>query len=227
MTTSGSISGTLTVREVVQTSLELIGAQAIGDDVDPNIAILAIRHLNWMLKTWQADGLNQWRVEEVSITWPPFIATATLDTNYLDFLNGRSRVGGFDQTMEQISTSDYADITNKASVSSRPLQYRVRKTTTTLEIALWPVPSVETIILGDGVRVIEDVTDLSQTIDIPQEWLETVFVCLAARLARPLRIHLSDPSLAATIQQDAQNAYARLRSFDQETASLFLAPDGR
>lgn len=227
MTTSGSISGTLTVREVVQTSLELIGAQAIGDDVDPNIAVLAIRHLNWMLKTWQADGLNQWRVEEVSITWPPFIATVTLDTNYLDFLNGRSRVGGFDQTMEQISISDYADITNKASTSSRPLQYRVRKTTTTLEIALWPVPSVETIILGDGVRVIEDVTDLAQTIDIPQEWLETVFVCLAARLARPLRIHVSDPGLAAAVQQDAQSAYARLRSFDQETSSLFLAPDGR
>jgi hypothetical protein len=224
MATSGTISSTLTVRQVITTSLENLGAIALGDTPEAEVSELGIKHLNWMLKTWQADGLNQFRVEEVSITWPASTATATLDTNFLDFLNGRSRVSGVDQTMEQISISDYAEISNKSTTSSRPTQYRVRKTISTLEIALWPVPSVDITILGDGVRVIEDVTSLDETIDIPQEWLEAVFICLAARLARPLRTHISDPALAAAIQQDAATAYARLRSFDQEETSVFFSP---
>lgn len=223
MATSGTINSTMNAREIIETSLEMLGTLPIGDAADADMITLGIKHLNWMLKTWQADGVNQFRVEEVSITWPADTATATLDTNYLDFVDARRRASSIDTPLTRISIGEYAEISNKTQ-SGTPTTYRVRKTISTLEIAIWPVPSADTTILGDGVRVIEDVTAATQNVDVPQEWLETIFVCLAARLSRPLRVHLSDPVLAGIIQQDATDRYARLRNFDQEETSVFLQP---
>lgn len=224
MATSGTINSTLTAREIIDTAAELIGAVSIGDTLPAEHAALGLKHLNWMLKTWQADGLcNQWRVEEVSISWPADTATVTLDTNYLDLMDVRRRISGIDTSLCRLSLSQYADLPNKAT-SGTPNSYTIRKTVSTLSMSIWPVPTAITTIMSDAARVIEDVTELSQNVDLPQEWLETVYVCLAARLTKPFRTHVSDPVLAQTVVQDAASMYARMKGFDDEAASVFFSP---
>lgn len=227
MATSGTISSTLTALEIITTAAELIGATPVGDELPAEQSALGLKHLNWMLKTWQADGAcNQWRLEEVSIAWPAATATVTLDTNYLDLMNTRRRISGIDTPLTRYSISDYADMPNKTQAGT-PVSYMIRKTASTLSVSLWPVPTAITTIMADAARVIEDVTALTQTLDVPQEWLETVFTCLAARLTRPFRTHVSDPVLAQRIEQDAASMYARMKAFDDEDGSVFFMVGGQ
>lgn len=224
MPTSGTINSTLNARQVIDTAAEMIGVKSLGDDLSDDEADLGLKHLNWMLKSWQADGLtNGWRVEEVTLTWPADTATVTLDTNYLALDDVRRQASAVDTPLTAYTLAEYAEIPNKTS-GGAPLIYSVRKTISTLAVSLWPVPTADTTIIANASRVIEDVTALTQNIDVPQEWLETVFTCLAARLVRPFRVHLSDPAGAQIITQAAETMYARLKDFDQEGGSVFLQP---
>lgn len=223
MATSGVITSTMTVREVVTTALELLGAVAIGDAPPSDLATLAMKHLTWMLKTWQADGVNGWRLLEVTITWPPATQTVTLSTDYLDLMDARLRVSTLDTMLTRLSIEEYSELSNK-TVAGTPTCYMVRKTVASLAVSLWPVPAASVTVLADAVRVIEDITALDQNIDVPQEWLETIYICLAARLTTVLRTVVSNPGLTASVLQNAQQLYARLRAFDQEETSVFLSP---
>lgn len=224
MATSGVITGTLTVRQVVHAALEMIGVLPLGDTANSADATAAMTHLNWMLKSWQADGLtNGWRVQEITYTHTAATATVALNTNYLDLMDVRRRVSSVDTPLERLSVSQYAEIPNKTQAGT-PTCYMIRKTLSTLNISLWPVPSSNTAIYADAARVIEDVTALTETLDVPQEWLETVYTCLAARLMLPFRTWITDPATASKIEERAGSLYARLKGFDDENASVFLMP---
>lgn len=190
----------------------------------PNSADAAtgLRHLNLMLKSWQADSAgNQWRIAEIAISWPASTAAVTLNTNYLRLSNLRYRSGGVDQVIDFVSLSDYALIPTKTQVGA-PLQATLRKTRDSLEMVVWPVPSAITALYMDGERVIEDVTDLAQTIDVPQEWLETAIYALAARLIIPFKMIVSDAATAGEIKARAATLYQTLKESDQEMGSVFL-----
>jgi hypothetical protein len=223
MATSGTIDGTLNAREIVLSALELLGVCALGDTPPAEESQLALKHLNWMLKTWQADPLvNGWRMQDVQIVWPADTATVTLDTNYLDLTNVRRQdASGFELPLMRYDPSEFAEIPSKTQAGA-PLIYTLRKTLSTLTMTVWPIPTADTQIVTDGARVIEDVTDLSQTLDVPQEWLETVFTCLAARLALPLGVINASPATAAKVEERAADLYARLKGFDGESSSVFM-----
>lgn len=227
MATSGTTSATLTARQVVTAALEEIGILPLGETVASEDAAKAMQVLGLMLKTWQVDGVGlQWCVQEIALTWPASTTAVTLNTNYLDLRNVRRRASNIDTPLYPLSISEYAELSNKAATGT-PTSYSVLKTRTTLEVRIWPVPTADTAIYAEGLRIIEDVTDLGQDLDVPQEWLETVYVCLAARLLAPYRVHVSDPALAADVRQRAAALYQRLASFDEERESVFLGPELR
>lgn len=225
MTTSGQISSTLTARQIVTEAVNMVsGGQGAISAED---AATAMRHLNLMLKSWQADGAgNQWRIEDIAITWPANTPSVTLDINYLRLENLRYQSSGIDQDIEFISLSDYASIPVKLS-QGFPLQATIRKTRSTLEMLVWPVPTTTVSLFMDGERVIEDVTDLDETIDVPQEWLETAVYSLAGRLIIPFKMFVSDATTAAEIKQRAAILYQTLKSSDQETGSVYVGVDNQ
>lgn len=227
MTTSGVITSSLTVREVINTAAELIQRLPQGGTLSAANADLGIKHLNWMLKTWQASGAcDGWRLSDVTITWPAATQSATLNTAYLDLINVRVRESSTDRDLNRLSAQEYASLPNKTSAGT-PNSYFVRKTRSTIELSLWPVPSTASTIVADGVRVIEDVTALTETLDIPQEWHECVFYGLADRLSVPFGVHRADPILASEVSKRASGLFALMKSFDEETGSIFLSPDYR
>lgn len=223
MALSGTITESMTAQEMADTALELLGVTPPGESSSEEHATLALKHLNWMLKTWQQSGVcDGWRREDIEIPWPADTATATLDVNYLDLVNVRLKDSdGVETTLTQYSAQEYADLPDKATEGD-PVAYHLRKQRTTLVLALWPVPTAATTIVADGSRVFQDVTALTQDVDIPQEWTEAAFYALAARLTVPLGTHLTDRARADEIKERAGALYIQAKSFDEETGSVFL-----
>jgi len=222
MATSGVTTGTMTVGEVIGAAFDVLGLRAIGDDLPPEESAKGILHLNWMLKSWQADlPTVDWRIREVSWTHPTDTASVTLDPNYIGFFNIRRRVSNVDTPLQVLTADEYAAIPSKA-ITGTPTCIRLRKTISSYSATLWPVPNDDYTIYADAARVIEDVTALTQTLDVPQEWLETVFVCLAARLVAPFSVHITNPALAADIRGQAEAFYDRLKWSDTEVGSVFF-----
>ena len=219
MATSGVITSTVTVDEVIRAALQEIHVLPAGETASGEDAQDALRVLNWMLKTWQADGLQGWRDADMEVVWPAATESATLDTNVHDLDAVRFRSSGIDRMLTRYSDREYAAIPNKSQAGD-PLVYHVNKTRDTLKLKLWPVPASETTLYADASRVVEDVTALSQNIDAPQEWTETIVVCLAARLTT---IHRVEPSLALAVSQRAADLYDRLMGFGSEPGSVFFA----
>jgi len=217
MATSGVITGTMTPGEVIAAACDMLGLRQLGDQIDGNEAAVCLRHLTWMLKTWQVDlPAHGWRSVEVSWTHPAATASVTLSPKYMNVISARRRVSGIDTPLWPLSVDEYNERPNKSQAGT-PTSYMVRKTLASLSVSVWPVPATDTTIYAEAARVIEDVTSLTQTLDVPQEWLETIYTCLAARIAAPLQVAIS-----ADIQQQALNLYDRLKTFDGEGASIIM-----
>lgn len=222
MATSGTTTASLTVRQVVTLALEELGVLPVGETPTGEDAAKAMQALGLMLKTWQVDGTGlQWQWGEITFTWTGAATSVTLNTNYLDIRNLRRRASSIDTPLARISMDDYGDIPNKSQAGT-PTLYSVLKTRSTLELRIWPVPPTNTTMYAEGLAVIEDVTSLDQDLDVPQEWLETVAICLAARLLKTYRVHLTDPAGAQDIRERAAMFYARLSNFDEERESTFF-----
>lgn len=218
MATSGAISSTVTAGDVANAALEEIGVLAAGESASAADGQKALTVLNWMLKTWQADGLQGWRDADMEVVWPAATESATLDTNVHDLDAVRFRSNGYDRLLTRYSDLEYAAIPNKSQAGD-PLIYHLNKTRDTLKMKLWPVPADATTLYCDASRVVEDVTALSQNIDAPQEWTETIVLCLAARLISSFRV---DPQIAADVKERALTLYDRLSGFGNEPGSVFF-----
>ena len=77
---------------------------------------------------------------------------------------------------------------------------------------------VEADINYTAARVIEDVTELTETLDVPQEWLECVIYGLSARICEPLGVTTANPNIVARVQQRADALYDRMRDMDRPSS---------
>ena len=176
-----------------------------------------------MLKSWQSDGCNLWREEEETIVFPAATETVTLDPRVLDVQEARVEIDPtFQRILARWERGEYITLPNKTAPGS-PTIFYFRRKRDTVTMTLWPVPPVETNILCTTARVIEDVTDLDQNIDVPQEWCETVTYNLAARLLDTFGITETRPVVASKIVAMACELYDKLSGFDRPS-SVFLQP---
>ncbi len=90
-------------------------------------------------------------------------------------------------------------------------------------MTLWPVNTEDQVILFSGARVIEDVEDLDNDVDVPQEWIETVIVCLAERMIPDFNIDTLSPGVAQRITARSQALHQKLLDFDRP-GSVNMAP---
>lgn len=180
METSGEINGTMTAREVVEEALTLLSVNGGGQTVDAEDGALGLRRLNWMLKSLQADGVNMWRESERSL----FVAAGSIETlitpRVVDIQSARI-VTGYERTLARWERGEYDQLPNKTSTGI-PSCYFLDQRLDQTYMRLWPVPYQDMTVIYTAARVIEDVTDLDQTLDVPQMWLEAVCYNLAVKL---------------------------------------------
>jgi len=223
MATSGTINETFTARDVITQALTLITVLGGGETPSADDAAQGLTQLQWMLKSWQSDGCNLWREEEETIVFPAATETVTLDPRVLDVQEARVEIDPtFQRILARWERGEYITLPNKTAPGS-PTIFYFRRKRDTVTMTLWPVPPVETNILCTTARVIEDVTDLDQNLDVPQEWCETVTYNLAARLLDTFGITETRPVVASKIVAMARELYDKLSGFDRPS-SVFLQP---
>lgn len=220
MTTSGTINVTYTARDIVEMALDELGITDSTTDLDMNDAGKVLRRLNMMLKTWQADGNHLWLREDVSMEWPAGEFLGELDPRIMQLLSLRWVSDGAETPMQQYAREQWDRLPNKTTTGT-PFIYRFTRQGDLAQVALYPVPDDDMSLVGEAVRIIQDVTDLSQTLDVPQEWLETVFVNLAARCAN--MFGKAGTPRAANIEARAADLLNRMTGLDREGSIRFRA----
>lgn len=221
MTTSGSIASTLLASEVIKSSMQELGVLAAGENPTAEDLTLGLRSLNFLLKSWAARGLTSWRDQDGTLTVDAGTREAPLAPYCLDVTEARVvQVPNYERPLQRWELAQYRQLPNKATPGF-PTSYTVQKTADGIALLLWPVPSVSTTILYSYTRIIEDVTDGDQTLDLPQEWLEAVYVALAARLAQPMGVTRLDPATAQIVIQRALSLENELFDADRP-ASIYM-----
>lgn len=223
MAVSGTINSSLNVRDACYRALRIITAYGANDTPSAEDAQEAMEQLNWMLKSWQADGCNLWREEEATITFPATVREVTLDPRVLDVQEARVQISeDYQRPLARWERGEYITLPNKDTAGS-PTIFYFRKLRDEVKMFVWPVPTVDTDVFCTTARVTDDVTDLNQTIDIPQEWNETVYYNLASRLLDIFGIPETRPALAQRITARAEQLYEKLLMFDRPS-SVYLKP---
>ena len=214
MTVSGSTNFELDVSDYVEEAFERCGLEVrTGYDLKT-----AKRSLNLMLGDWANRGLNQWTIEQTTVTLTKGTGNYALGSSTIDVLDAIVRRDSTDYTLQRISRGDYINIPTKTT-QSRPAQFFVdRQIDPTLK--LWPVPdnSTDVVIIDKLVRM-DDADTFTNTMDIPFRF----YPCLAAGLAYYLAIKRA-PDRVQLLKAVYEEEFERAASEDRDRTSFNIQP---
>ncbi len=180
MTTSGETAFSNTARDYVTQALLENGIIAIADDPEADELTACLFRFNAMLKSWSGRGLS-WKQETITQAGVANTATITLPA-YVREVNGCRYVDSAtnERAMARWERDDYNILPNR-SASGTPSVYYVDRNTGAITLYVWPVPTATFSLKLDIDRIIETITNASETLDIPEEWTECVMANLAVR----------------------------------------------
>ncbi len=202
-------------------AMQDLGALGSGEQPSAEEYMDMMDRLNWLLKSWQADGCNLWRETEDTASFTTGTATVTLDPIVIDVIEARLiQSSTFERPLQRWERGEYMAIPNKANPGF-PTAYYLNKQRDSVTMTVWPVPSQNMDVKYTYARVIEDVTDPNETLDVPQQWAETVWTNLAVRCATMFGASRLDPAAVAQVTQRAAVLEDKLMSQDRP-ASVFL-----
>lgn len=217
-----STTFSLNAGQVLVEAYRKIGALAPPWTPDQNQLTVGLISLNFLLKGWQADGINLWRQTQVSWTIPANIGYAGNPYQptpvFLNLEDARLVVQPspnlYERPLGVYSYEDYMLLPNKLSKGS-PSVICFDRQATTSNIYIWPLPTNGCQINATVGRTIQDVLTVNDAIDIPIEWTETLIWSLADRLLDDTGLRESDPATAQSVSIHAITFYQKLLNFDR------------
>ena len=218
MATSGSIDYKLTARGLVTQALRKIGVMPVyqqsanADDMAQGVA-----ELNMMLKGWQLHGPNLWRQTEGSLALTATTASYTLSPRPHRVIECRYRdANGRDLPMEELTREEYFEMPLKTATGI-PTQFYFDPQVSSGKLYIWPVMAAVTseTIKYTYSRVFEDIDDVDDDIDVPQELTEVVMYGLADRLQNTYGLTNDRITLMA------QTLFRQAESMDREPVIRF------
>lgn len=223
MPTSGQTSGLYSVHQIIIAAMQDLGLLNAAEVPSAEDADLMMERLNWMLKDWQASGCNLWRDTQGELTFAAGQASQAVLPRALELIEARVVLpGGSERPLSRWEPEEYRLTPNKAAAGT-PTCFMFDLGRDSGTMTLWPVPTAATVIRYTYARVIEDVTALSQSVDVPQEWTKAVWKNLAADCVTAFGATRIDPGAAAAVVAEAQALAAKLFDFDRPS-SVFMGP---
>ena len=190
---------------------------------------------NSMATGQAADSPSLFRLTQVSLTVPtnvgypgtPYVITPQI----ANFIDGRWLVTGgnnpYERPMGYFSYEDYMTLPNKrAPASSGPSVWCFDKQVTQSNLYLWPLPTFGGTLNATVARYANAVSEPTDPIDFPPEWMENLSYALADRLMDDEGVSAADPQTAQRIEQHALAFWAKLDSYDRPQ-SVFMRPYGK
>lgn len=223
MTTSGSYAfGTSEQIDIIDEAYERIGRNPAT--ITSQDQLSATRSLNYLFSDWANNGPNLWEVDLVTLPLVAGQTQYTLDpqTVYILQVYTRTLSGGQTQDLmiQGISRAEYAAIPQKSQTGQRPTQFYFQRTITP-SLFLWPVPQDNTVTLYYyRMKIQQDAGAPTDSLDIPNRWMEAIASGLAAKLAVKFA-----PDRLGMLQQMADAAYTRAIAEDRERVPLRITVD--
>ena len=226
MAVSGSKNFELDVADYVEEAFERCGLELrTGYDLKS-----ATRSLNLMLAEWANRGLNQWTVNQKTISMVLDTTEYTIDstnpTATIDVLDVfvRETIGGVatDVPLSRMSRAEYSHLATK-STTGKPNQFFINKKLSP-SITVWPAPdknSTYTLHVNTLSRM-DDADVGANTMEVPFRF----FPCLAAGLAYYLALKRA-PEKVQMLKSLYEEEFNGALSQDEERASFRVAPDLR
>jgi hypothetical protein len=204
----------LDVTEYIEEAFERCGLEVrTGYDMKS-----AKRSLNIMLAEWANRGLNQWTIQQVSVTVTQGTAAYSLGADTIDILSAVVQRDGVDYGISRVSRDDFLNIPDKTSQSRISQFYVDRQITPSLKV--WPTPdnSTDVIIYNRLVRL-DDAGAAANTLEIPFRFYPALSAGLAYYISlkrAPQRTQI----LKAVYEEELERAMAE----DRDRASFQVAP---
>lgn len=220
MTTSGITSWPLTVEEIVTQAAYELGAYSSGESLSGEDMDDGIVRLNAMLNYWGGEGnLYRETTDTITVTGGTGVVAAPDDAASISSVHHVVSATNYRQLVPW-ERAQYYTLPNR-SASGNPTIYYVGRTISGLTINVWPVPSADITLEIDYGRAVETVTDITETLDVPQSWQEAVIQGLASRMANMFGSTNTDPRTVARVDQKAAVLYQRLLDRDRPDAYHF------
>ncbi len=125
--------------------------------------------------------------------------------------------------IQQENRDTYASLPNKDQTSSTVTSYLFNKTLAP-SVTLWPVPVDHTRHLAMDIhRQIQDVGRLTQTLAVPERWLEATIIQLAFRLS--MELPKVDPARITLLAQLAQQFTIAAGYQETDSSTSYISPD--
>ena len=217
MTLSGSTDFELDVADYVEEAFERCGLEArTGDDLKT-----ARRSLNLMLADWANRGLNQWTIQQRTISLVKSDGEYSLDPDVIDILAVVVRRDGTDFSIDRISRDEFLSIPTKTT-EGRPTQFFLdRQITPNLKI--WPLPENSTdVLIYDSLTRINDADTAKNTMEVPFRF----YPCLAAGLAYYISLKRA-PERVQMLKAVYEEEFRRAIDEDRDRASFQISPSLR
>lgn len=229
MAVSSSTDFSLTANDVVVIALELLGTRAEEEPLTQIELDRGLRHMNMMLKGWEADGIMTWLKTEGALTLVQGTASYTFGAGG-DFTTVPMDIEQIritrtnDLEMTRMSRPDYFSIPTKTT-QGYPTQYYYDRQRDSGTLYIWPTADATLGTLKFTYRRrIMDMDASGNNFDLPQEWYLAITHGLAVMLA-PIYGKTGTPRYE-DIKAKAAAAYDSVKSFDQSEgeASIFVLP---
>lgn len=238
MATSGTSAFIVTRDDVITRALRLVSAIGQGETPDATAVTEASMALNMLIKEWQADGMQLWKVSTKS--FPVVASTAsynigvgsTINTEApLKVIQAYTRDSDNSDAPMTIFTKEEYDSYSSKSTGGTPTQmfYKTPGPSTGAmvgTITLLPVPTATDVSNGlniyiTGVFPLQDFNASTDNPDLPSYYYNALVWGLADQLATEYGLPLAERGF---IQNKADKHLEKAKDFDIEEGSLYLQP---
>jgi len=238
MALSGTFTFTLNRQELIKKVLLMLGVISPSQTPTSDETTSASNSLNLMLKAWQADGLQLWQTDTVSVT-----PTANADylfgdgtyTSYqpIDILEVYRKTTASNIWVEliRLSRNDFNTLSDHDSTGT-PVNFYYNNGETTGTslgtLSIWQIAD-SNFIANNTLEVLltkpfDDMSSDTDNLAFPQAWELAVVYGLCVILAREYGLPLSDQQL---LMQQAEMEKDRVMNWDMEHTSVFFTPSNR
>lgn len=228
MAVSGTVNFALDTDQIIEKAFHRLGKASEGEAVSARMYSDGLSSLNLIIKSKLGTSDRLFLRTQTQVILTANTASYALSPMPLRVLSVRRRdSSGRDVPLNVLSEQEYFDTPNKADAPSVPVSYFFDPQTTSGTLYVWPAPSAdaasEYTLQLTTIRRIDDMVSSSDSLDMPQEWLDPVIWMLADDLETEYPVN--DPRLAMKIGAKAAEAKALLDWWDTENTSVFIQPD--
>ena len=233
MAISGSTNFSMTCSEIISSSFRILGVGMNGETPTAEESNNARQVLNMLLKFHSKKALKLWMVRTQSIIPVAGVATYTLGVagsvvmpRPVSIISVyRKEINGSALILDPLSFDDYQMLPTKSSAGI-PSQYVYDQQLNAGKLILWPVPDTAApttyTIEVNYKKPIDDVDNVTDDIEIPQEWYMPLRWALAYDLMAEFDL---PPDKQNRISSKSQRLIEEVQELDiEEGTSLYIHP---